>query len=176
MRTKDRLWRRFRHRMQRGAATVLIWLVGLLGVAPLVGAAVPNTSPIYSRVGAITVGKTILTANTAKDGTGTVVIVFTADATNGGRVGNVVFQPTGSTTTPTVARIFINNGATNTVASNNSYWRDVTIPQATLSELASMPATVFAANITLPPGYQLLITIGTTVAVNIAITVEAGAY
>jgi hypothetical protein len=164
-------WRKFRYYLARGA-----WIVLSTGLNPISGEAVPNTAPLYSRVAAIAMGKTILTANTAKDGTGTVVIPLTADATNGGRCPKIVFKPLG-TNVATVARIFINNGATNTTASNNSYLDDVTLPASTLSEVVSMPAVVYDTDgLVLPPGYQLLVTIGTTVAAGYAITVPAGTY
>lgn len=77
-----------------------------------------NTTPIASRVGvngwsigdgnAGTTGP-IKTANTAKDGTGVVTTIFTADATNGGRVERVRARACG-TNTASVLRVFINNG------------------------------------------------------------------
>lgn len=43
-----------------------------------------NNNPIYTRVADVQWGTTLITtANTAKDGTGTVLTVFTADATEG---------------------------------------------------------------------------------------------
>ena len=163
-----------------GVCTVVLWSVAARRAArrlrPIRGEAVPNTAPLYSRVASIATGKTITTANTAKDGTGTVVIPFTADATNGGRCPKIVFQPIG-TNIASVARVFINNGGTNTVAANNVYHKDVTLPATTLSEVASMPAVELDLDgLVLPPGYQLLVTIGTTVAAGYHISVPAGAY
>lgn len=53
---------------------------------------------------------TINTANTARDGTGTVTTLFTAGA-SGSRIDRVVIQATG-TTTLGVVRLFIHNGTT----------------------------------------------------------------
>lgn len=153
-------------------------LVPIPPPAPLVFS--PNSAPVYSRLGAIAVGQTLLTANTAKDGTGTVVVAFTADAVNGGRCERLRFQPLGSTGGPTVARVFINNGQANSNALNNTYFKDISLPQATLSETASMPFTDLLLNgdegLHLPAGYRLLVTIGTTVTAGFAVTAPGGAY
>ena len=50
-------------------------------------------------------------SNTAKDGTGTVLTVFTADSTNGSYLSTLSFRAAG-TNVATVARVFINNGVT----------------------------------------------------------------
>lgn len=126
-----------------------------------------NTSPLFTLTPNIAVGQTIATANTAKDGTGTVVTVYTAGANNGVAL-KVVFQPLG-TNVQTVARVFINNGGTNATASNNSYHADVTLPATTLSETASMPKVELVLNTYFPAGYKINLTIGTTVAAGYAV-------
>lgn len=146
--------------------------------------AAPNTSQIFQFVADIQWG-TITTANTAKDGTGTVVTIFTADATNGGRVEKVRFRSLG-TNIATVARIFINNGSTNATAGNNTLWAEVTLAATTLSEvaalaLAEIPNALTVPDATgfplvLPPGYKLNVTIGTTVAAGYAVTAQGGKY
>ncbi len=133
-----------------------------------------NVQPIFTRVGQVEWG-TITTANTNKDGTGTVVTVFTADADNGGYVEKVVFQPIGSNVA-TAARIFINNGSTNATAANNTYYTDVTLAISTLSEVATMASTTVFLGLALPPGYKLNITIGTTVAAGYHVTGVGGKY
>jgi hypothetical protein len=78
-----------------------------------------NTQPIFSLAGDVQWGATTATTlNTAKDGTGTVLTVFTADITNGGFVQRIRFRPAG-TNIATVARVFINNGSVNSTPSNN---------------------------------------------------------
>lgn len=121
----------------------------------------------------------ITTANTARDGTGTMVTAFTADATNGGRVEHLRFRALG-TNVATVARVFINNGLTNATAANNTLYAEVTLAATTLSKVAAlanqeipnantMPdATGFP--IVLPPGYKLNICLGTTVAAGYSVT------
>lgn len=73
-----------------------------------------NSSPIYSRLGSIQGGVTLLTA--AADYTGqniNNVIVFQADPTNGSFVQRLRFKAAGATGTTSVARIYINEGNLN---------------------------------------------------------------
>jgi hypothetical protein len=133
-----------------------------------------NTAPIYSRVGDIT-WTTIATANTAMDGTGTVGTVFTADATNGGRVEKLKVRAAG-TNVATVLRIFINNGSTNATAGNNTLYTEATIPAVTASAVAATADLEIALGIALPPGYKINVTIGTTVSAGLAVTAVGGKY
>ena len=134
-----------------------------------------NTSPIFSKKGDIQWSATALTAaNTAKDGTGTVASVFTAGA-DGAYVQRLVARPLG-TNVATVLRIFVNNGATNATAANNSLVAEMTLPAATLSEVASLPPFELALNYALPAGYKINCTLGTTVAAGFALTVLGGSY
>lgn len=132
-----------------------------------------NTSPIYCKNGNISWG-TITTANTAKDGTGTVVTVFTA-TTEGSRIEKLRFRALG-TNVATVARVFINNGSTNVTATNNSLYEEITLPATTLSEVAQLTNQEINLGLVLPAGYKINITIGTTVAAGYAITTVAGDY
>lgn len=133
-----------------------------------------NTAPIYSRTPDVQWG-TIATANTAKDGTGTVVTVFAADATEGGRVEKLRIRAAG-TNVATVLRLFVNNGATNATAANNSLFTEITLPATTLSEVAALTEQEITLNISLPAGYKLNATIGTTVAAGYALTAVGGKY
>lgn len=133
-----------------------------------------NTNPIYSKQGHIEWG-TVSTANTAKDGTGTVLIAFTASATDGSRVEKIRFRALG-TNVATVARVFINNGSTNTVATNNILYDEITLPATTLSEVAQLLNQEINLGIVLPANYRILVTIGTTVASGYAVSVLAGDY
>ena len=135
-----------------------------------------NTAPIFSSLGDIQWGATPLTtANTAKDGTGTVLTVFTADATNGGFVQRIRFRTAG-TNIATVARVFINNGSTNTTAANNILFDEITLPASTVSETSAQPVYELPLNFALPPGDKLNITLGTTVAAGYFISVIGGKY
>lgn len=135
-----------------------------------------NTAPIFSSLGDIEWGTTaITTANTAKDGTGTALTCFTADATNGGFVQRIRFRSAG-TNTGTVARVFINNGSTNATAANNILYDEITLAATTINETAALPVYELPLNFALPPGYKLNVTLGTTVAAGYYVTVIGGKY
>lgn len=135
-----------------------------------------NTAPIFSLLGDIEWGATaITTANTAKDGTGTVLNVFTADATNGGFVQRIRFRSAG-TNIATVARVFINNGSTNATAANNILYDEITLAATTVSEVSALATYELPLNFALPPGYTLNVTIGTTIAAGYFISVIGGKY
>ena len=138
-----------------------------------------NTTPIFSRVGDIQWGdltSPLKTANTTRDLTsGTMALVFTSDATNGGRVERVRFQPLGSNVA-TAGRLWINNGLTTTSAANNTLLEEVTLASTTSSEVAKLTASDISVQLALPPGYRLYATIGTTVSAGFAITASGGKY
>jgi hypothetical protein len=135
-----------------------------------------NTQPIFSSLGDIQWGPTaITTANTAKDGTGTVLTVFTADATNGGFVQRIRFRSSG-TNIATVARVFINNGSANSTPANNILYDEITLAATTLSEVAALAVYELPLNFALPPGYKLNVTLGTTVAAGYFVSVIGGRY
>lgn len=133
-----------------------------------------NTRPIYSSAPIVNWG-TVATANTAKDGTGTVVTVFTADGTNGGRLEKLKIRALG-TNIATVFRVFINNGSTNATAANNSLYMEATIAATTLSEVAALVDTELVMNLALPAGYKINVTVGTTIAAGLAVTGVGGKY
>jgi len=133
-----------------------------------------NTAPIFPLTPAVSWG-TIATANTAKDGTGTVVTVFTADATNGGRVDYLKIRAAG-TNVATVLRVFVNNGLTNTTAANNTLLVDMTIAATTNSEVAALLDNLLSLDLSLPAGFKLNVTIGTTVAAGLHVTAAGGQY
>jgi hypothetical protein len=138
-----------------------------------------NTAPIFSAKGAIQWNPAILnTANTAKDGTGTVATVFTGNAA-GNNAGNfvqkLVARPLG-TNVATVLRLFINNGSVNSTAANNSLIAELTLPATTVSEIAAQPDYVLPLNFAVPAGFKLNATIGTTVFAGFAVTIIGGEY
>ena len=134
-----------------------------------------NTQPIFSIAGDIEWGATALTTqNTAKDGTGTVLTVFTANV-DGAFVQRIRFRSAG-TNIATVARVFINNGSTNATAANNILYDEITLAATTLSEVAAQPVYELPLNFALPPGYKLNVTLGTTVAAGYYVSVIGGKY
>jgi hypothetical protein len=141
-----------------------------------------NTSPIFPLTPKIGYG-TLATANTAKDGTGTVVTVATAGS-NGSRVDQIKVRALG-TNVATVLRFFINNGSDPTTATNNALIHEVTIAATTLSEVAALAdndiLTVKGSDYVcsipyLPAGYKINVTIGTTVAAGLHVTTHYGDY
>lgn len=133
-----------------------------------------NTAPIFGLTGNIVTGATIATANTAKDGTGTVVLVCTG-GTNGTFVQRLRARAIG-TNTASVLRVFINNGSTNATAGNNTLWDEITLSATTLSEVAALPTYELPLNFVLPASYRLYCTVGTTVAAGYALTAIATDY
>jgi len=134
-----------------------------------------NTQPIFSIAGDIEWGATaITTANTAKDGTGTVLTVFTANV-DGAFVQRIRFRSAG-TNIATVARVFINNGSTNATPANNILYDEITLAATTLSEVAALPVYELPLNFALPAGYVLNVTLGTTVAAGYYVSVIGGKY
>lgn len=134
-----------------------------------------NTAPIFSIAGDVEWGATaITTANTAKDGTGTVLTVFTADV-EGAFVQRIRFRSAG-TNISTVARVFINNGSANSTAGNNILFDELTLAATTISEVAAQPTYELPLNFALPAGYKLNVTIGTTIAAGYFVSVIGGKY
>lgn len=134
-----------------------------------------NTSPIFVRAPRNSWVTTGVNANTALDGTGTVATIFTADATNGSKVEDVFLEHLG-TNVATVVRFFVNNGSTNGTATNNSLVHEEAVAINTLSQTAVSIPTVWRANLVLPAGYKLNVTIGTAIAAGIQCTAVGGDY
>ncbi len=133
-----------------------------------------NTAPIFPLAPKVQWGTTLTAANTAKDGTGTVVLVYTAGS-NGDRLDYVRVRALG-TNTATVLRLFVNNGSDPTVAANNVLITEKTIAATTLSEVAELAETTIAMDLGLPAGYRVYATIGTTIAAGLIVAGVGGAY
>ncbi len=134
-----------------------------------------NTTPIFLKTTRQSYISTGTAANTLFDGTGTVATVFTADATNGSKIENVVLQNLG-TNVATAVRFFINNGSTNATATNNALVQEVTWASNTASQVAASVPSVWNANLYLPAGYKLNVTIGTAIASGIMVSAQGGDY
>lgn len=134
-----------------------------------------NTAPIFNRVPDIQWANTITAANTAKDGTGTVTTVFTADATEGSYVEKLIVRPQG-TNVATVLRVFLNNGGSNATASNNALIAELGLLATTNTETAAIAGAVIPLNMALPPGYRINVTLGTAVAGGHTVTAVGGDY
>lgn len=135
-----------------------------------------NNNPIFTAAPDVQWAAAALTAaNTAKDGTGTVVTAFTADATNGGYIHKLVARAAG-TNVATVLRVFVNNGSANSTPANNVLLAEMTLAATTLSEVAAQPAYELPLNLALPAGYKINCTIGTAVAAGYYLSVVGGKY
>lgn len=133
-----------------------------------------GTSPIFVATPRSTGLTTGVNANTALDGTGTVVTVFTAGA-NGSKVEDIILTHLG-TNVATALRIFVNNGATNATATNNWLIHEETMAANTLSQVAASVPVYIRANFILPAGYKLNVTIGTAIASGVMIVCQGGDY
>lgn len=135
-----------------------------------------NTSQLFSRVADIQFVASGLGANTATDGTGTTALVFTADATNGGRIERVTAIHLG-TNVAGLLRFFVNNGATAATATNNTLIEELAMPANTVSQSAiSTPQVLVRVPIILPPGYTLRVAVATAVASGYQVTAYGGKY
>lgn len=134
-----------------------------------------NNAPIFSKIAKASWVNGVTAANTAKDGTGTVDTAFTADAVNGSYVQKMIIRPRG-TNVASVLRVFLNNGAANTVATNNILIAEIGLTATTNTEIAALPGLEVPLNIPLPPGHRLQLTLGTAVAGGYAVCVIGGDY
>lgn len=136
---------------------------------------VQNVEPIFPKVPHVSWTDAILTANTTKDGSaGTVTLAFTAGA-DGSFVESITGQPLG-TNVASLARVFLNNGAATTTATNNTLIGQIGLPAVTLVENAEIAAVSLNINRAIPAGYRLYIVLGTTVAAGWEFTVWGGDY
>lgn len=132
-----------------------------------------NTAPIFSKQGKVQWGD-ISAVNIAKDGTGTVIPVFTAGV-DGSLLKKLLINAKG-TNVATVLRVWVNNGATNATAANNTLIGSYTIAATTVSEIAALLITEITFDIALPPLYVINITIGTAVAAGLHVAAVGGDY
>lgn len=102
-------------------------------------------------------------ANTNRDGTGTIVTVFTA-GTNGSRIDDLYITPA-VTTTAGMVRLYIHDGTTARL------WREVGISANTPSDTNPVVHTVLSGlGLILKSGYSLRASTEKAEAINIAVT------
>jgi hypothetical protein len=135
---------------------------------------VANTAPIFTDIPNIGFAPAITAANTAKDGTGTVDLVFTAGA-DGAFLQKLKIRPKG-TNVATVLRVFLNNGATPTTATNNMLYDEIGLPATTNIETTAIVGLELAMNLALPAGWRVYVTLGTAVAGGYSVTAVGGNY
>lgn len=135
-----------------------------------------NTTPRFSLIGDPSsdanagtpdaMAPTFTTAAADYDGTTAThnKIVFTAGS-EGSRLAGLQFKAKG-TNTASVARIFINNGSSAGTATNNSFFDEQNLPGTTASASAATATISYffpGGYIDLPPGYTIIVGLGTTV-------------
>lgn len=131
-----------------------------------------NTTPRFPLTPKVTYGA-LTAANTAYDGTGTVLTIGTAGA-NGSQVYSLNCQPLG-TNVATVAAVYINNGSTQATAGNNTHLMDITLAATTASNTTSLASVVqtFSPPMILPAGYTILVHLRTAVSAGWQFTVQS---
>jgi hypothetical protein len=144
--------------------------------------AAANNDPIYSKVGDVSANGTttmpVGMVTATGDYTGVSanhVLVFTADATNGGFVQRLRFKATG-TNTASVARIYLNNGSTAGTATNNTFYGEVPLPAITAINTTATLDIDYPMNFALNPGFRIYVGLGTTVAASWVCTAIGGKY
>ena len=121
-----------------------------------------NNQPIFTRIGDLQWANAMTVANTTTNLTsGTIYLAFTADATNGGYIQRIRFRTLGTNSNATVARIWVNNGATTTTGTNNTLFDEITLPTTTISQIAGQANYELPLNFALPAGYRIYVTLGT---------------
>jgi len=134
-----------------------------------------NTAPIFPLVPDVSWAAECTVGNTTKDLTsGTSYLVATAGV-DGMRVEKLRVRPKG-TNVASVLRVFINNGSVTTTAANNTLFDELGLPATTNSEVASSIGYEIPMNMSLPNGYRIYVTLGTTVAGGYAVTALNGKY
>jgi len=122
-----------------------------------------NNQPIFTRTPDVQWTASAMTvANTTTDLTGgTIYLVFTADATEGGYVQRIRFRTLGTNTNATVARVWINNGGVTTTPANNTLFDEITLPTTTVSQVSAQANYELPLNFALPAGDRIYVTLGT---------------
>jgi hypothetical protein len=144
-----------------------------------------NTNPIFPLIPvnswvsgtAATAGTPGLSANTTTDLTAGTIYgpIETAGAVEGSRLDFIKVRALG-TNVATVIRIWINNGAVTTTATNNTLYLERTLSATTVSENSEQPDIILPMNISLAAGYRVYATFGTAVAAGFHLTAIGGDY
>lgn len=140
-----------------------------------------NNDIIFSKAGDLsnngTTGMNQLITAAAADYTGISAnnaLVFTAGA-DGGYVSRLRFKA-GGTNVAAVMRIYINNGAVNTTATNNVFYGEMGLPATTASTTAATVDVDYPMNFALPAGWRIYVGLGAAVAAGWVVTPIAGKY
>jgi hypothetical protein len=132
-----------------------------------------TATPVFVQAPKVSWGK-VKAENTAMDGSGTMVTVFTAGA-NGSKIDKIKVKHEGSSIA-TVLRFFLNNGSSNETPANNTLWKEQSILANTSDPDGSCSEYEIDADLVLPTGYKLNMAVGTTIANYLHVTAEGGDY
>jgi hypothetical protein len=140
-----------------------------------------NTDPIYTLESEVardgTTGMNQLITAAATDYTGVdtdTSLVFTAGA-NGSYIQRLRFKA-GGTNVATVARIYINNGSNHTIATNNVFYGEQSLPATTASNTVATVDIDYPMNLAIPNGFRVYVGLATAVAAGWVVTPVAGNY
>lgn len=132
----------------------------------------PNIDVIYSKSGDVSANGTttmpvgMVTATADYTGaSANHVLVFTADATNGGFIQRIRFKATG-TCVATVARIYINNGSIHTTAANNAFYGECSLPAIAAINTTATTDVDYPMNFAINPAFTIWAGLATTVAAS----------
>lgn len=117
----------------------------------------------------------LLTGNTTKDATTGTTYTLATGGSYGTRVDQIRITPSVSAT-PCVVRFFINNNATQSIASNNTLIQEVYIGTINASETVAKPTTIIKLDIALPSTYKLIVTTTVTQTTPLHVVVEGGHF
>lgn len=141
----------------------------------------PNTRPIFSKYGDISnnnsTGMNQLITAAANDYTGAGAnnsLIFTA-----GPEGSLITRirmKAGGTNVASVARFFLNNGATNGTATNNTFYGEASLPATTAAAASATADLDYPFNYPIPPGFRIYVGLGTAVAAGWVFTPIGSEY
>jgi hypothetical protein len=140
-----------------------------------------NNNPIYTKKGNLTNngGTTMVSGMVTATGDYTGVsanhvLAHTAGA-DGSYIKRIKFVATGSNTA-SVARVYLNNGSSNTTAANNQLIAQLSLPGTTASNIVATAEPEYSLEMMIPPSFRIYIGLGTTVAATWIPTCIAGDY
>lgn len=126
---------------------------------------IPSTCCNFKQITSVTGVRTVSTANSNLDGSGTITKIFEAPSSNGATIKTITIKALQSTSDNGMIRLFISpDGAT------YSLLKEITIPQSTQSSFEPSFKVVLEEDLSLQQGYSL--GAATQLAQSFALTVE----
>lgn len=122
-----------------------------------------NTSPIFTRAPNVQGVESVTVANNLANITsGTVYLVYTADATEGSLIDYIRLKPNpANNTAATSVRYWINNGLTLGTAANSWIFGEQPIPATTASATNAQVDFTYVMQLRLNPGYRVYAQVAT---------------